>query len=126
MRCLRSVAIGAGAVALMASSAAGARPAGLTSGAEPAAATQTTAVCSPYAVMQSMTLEQRVGQIFMVGTPATYANPTVLDQITRYHVGNLFLSGRSTGGTAAPSAVTAAARARVTKASTANTPLFVA
>lgn len=126
MRCLRCVAIGAGAVALLASSAAGARPAGMIPGAEAAAAIQTTAVCSPYAVMQSMTLEQRVGQIFMVGTPATYADPTVLDQITRYHVGNLFLSGRSTGGTAAPSAVTAAARARVTKASTANTPLFVA
>ena len=125
---LRAGVIGASAVALMVSSAAGASAGlgrtGPTSGGE--SATQTTVVCSPYAVMLSMTLEQRVGQIFMVGMPATHADPTVLDQITRYHVGNIFLSGRSTGGTAAPSAVTAAARARVTHASTANTPLFVA
>ena len=122
--------IGVSAVALLATSAAGAsaRAGGApTATASSAAATsQSTGVCSPYAVMLSMTTEQRVGQIFMVGTSATKADPTLLDQITRYHVGNIFLSGRSTGGTAAPSAVTAAARARVNSASTANTPLFVA
>lgn len=130
MRALRTVVVGASAVALLASSVAGASAssglARTVPASDSAAAKQATGACSPYAVMKSMTLQQRVGQIFMVGTPATKADPTVLDQITRYHVGNIFLSGRSTGGTAAPSAVTAAARARVNASSTANTPLFVA
>lgn len=126
MAFLRTAVIGASAVALLATSAVSARAGTATTVSGSMAATAKTGVCSPYAVMLSMTNEQRVGQLFMVGTPATKADPTVLDQITRYHVGNIFLSGRSTGGTAAPSAVTAAARARVSAASTANTPLFVA
>ncbi len=128
---LRAALTAVGAAACLASSALSAT-AGPTSTAlttrpsHVASAAQAAPVCSPYAVMLSMTLEQRVGQVFMVGMPATRVDPTVLDQISRYHVGNIFLSGRSTGGTAAPAAVTAAARARVTAASTANTPLFVA
>ncbi|MBO1754124.1 glycoside hydrolase family 3 protein [Allobranchiibius sp. CTAmp26] len=94
--------------------------------AAPTAATQAATVCSPYALMKSMTLQQRVGQLFMVGTPATGASSQVLDQITDYHVGNVFLSGRSTSGTATPARTTAALRSRVTAASTAKTPLFIA
>lgn len=92
----------------------------------PSAVPRVTSSCSPLTKLRAMTLEQRVGQIFMVGTPATGASSTVLDQISRYHVGNVFLSGRSTTGTAAPAAATAALRAKVTAASTANTPLFIA
>ncbi len=62
----------------------------------------------------------------MVGTPATSASPTVLDQVRRYHVGNVFLGGRSTGGTAVPAQTTATLRSKVDSASTANVPLFVA
>lgn len=92
----------------------------------PTANSRAAASCSALTVLRAMTLEQRIGQTFMVGTPATAASPTVLQQITQYHVGNVFLSGRSTGGTAAPAATTAALRAKVSAASTAKTPLFVA
>lgn len=84
------------------------------------------ASCTAAKVLRRMSLEQRVGQVFMVGTPATAARPAVLQQISRYHIGNAFLAGRSTGGKAAPTATTAALRARVTAASTSNTPLFIA
>ncbi|MDQ2850174.1 MAG: glycoside hydrolase family 3 protein [Actinomycetota bacterium] len=82
--------------------------------------------CNALSTLNRMSLEQRVGQMFMVGTPATAASATVLDQISRYHVGNVFLSGRSTSGTATPARTTAALRARVTASSTAGTPLFIA
>ena len=91
-----------------------------------AASASTTTSCTALTVLRSTTLAQRVGQIFMVGTPATGASSQVLDQISDDHVGNVFLSGRSTSGTATPARTTAALRARVSKASTSNIPLFVA
>lgn len=95
-------------------------------GTPPTTATRGTGSCTASKVLERMTLEQRVGQIFMVGTPATGASSTVLQQIARYHVGSVFLGGRSTSGTAAPARTTAALRAAVTASSTANTPLFIA
>jgi beta-N-acetylhexosaminidase len=73
-----------------------------------------------------MTLAQRVGQLFMVGTAATTAEPVTLDAITSLHVGNVFLSGRSQLGVSATSLVVAALRAQITAASTARQPLIVA
>ncbi len=77
-------------------------------------------------VRASMSLPQRVGQLFMVGTPATSADPVVQGQIGRYHVGNVMLTGRSSAGTAVPARVTAVLRARATRAATAGVRLFVA
>ena len=73
-----------------------------------------------------MTEAQRVGQLFMVGTPATTASPAALADVSRFHVGNLLLTGRSHGGAAAAYRVVRAAQARVTGASTAGVSLFVA
>ncbi len=90
------------------------------------AAASTPRACTAAQALQTMTLDQRVGQLFVVGTPATAASTQLLDQITRYHVGNVFLGARSRTGTATPAKTTAALRARVTKASTNGVPLFVA
>lgn len=73
-----------------------------------------------------MTLPQRVGQLFMVGTPATGASAATLREITRDHVGNVILTGRSTAGVKATARVTAALQGRVGPASTAGTRLFIA
>ena len=62
----------------------------------------------------------------MVGSPATYADPTTLQAITELHVGNVFLSGRSHGGVAATRAVVDRFTAAVSQASTAGLGLFVA
>jgi beta-N-acetylhexosaminidase len=77
-------------------------------------------------VLTRMTLPQRVGQLFMVGTPATSADPATLSDITRRHVGNVMLTGRSHGGTRIPGRVAAAMRSRVTDAATRRVRLLVA
>lgn len=89
-------------------------------------ATQQANTCSPYAKMMSMSLEQRVGQLFMVGAPAATGSQTVLNQISTYHLGNVFLSGRSTASRTATARITSAMQARVNASSTANLPLMVA
>jgi beta-N-acetylhexosaminidase len=73
-----------------------------------------------------MTLAQQVGQVFMVGTPATAASRTALGQISRLHVGNVMLTGRAHSGTRAAGRVSAAAQARATRAATSRVRLLVA
>lgn len=68
--------------------------------------------CRADRTLSGMSLEEQVGQMFMVGTPATAASSAVLDQIGRYHVGSVMLTGRSTTGVSATARVTAALQAR--------------
>lgn len=77
-------------------------------------------------VLGELTLPQQVGQLFMVGTPATSASAATLGHISRRHVGNVMLTGRSHDGRRAPARVTAAMRARVDRASTGRVGLLVA
>lgn len=77
-------------------------------------------------VHASLSLPQRVGQLFMVGTPATAADPTVLHQIATLHVGSVMLTGRSGAGTGAPARVAATMRGQVSEAATGGVGLFVA
>jgi beta-N-acetylhexosaminidase len=46
-------------------------------------------------VLASLTLEQRVGQLLIVGTPVDRP-ADVADELGRYHLGGVFLAGRST------------------------------
>src|SRR6185437_16826507 len=68
------------------------------------------------AVLARMSLQQRVGQLFMVGTPATSADPTVAAQISNYHIGNIVLTSRSFSGIAATANVTNTLQIRTTNA----------
>jgi beta-N-acetylhexosaminidase len=77
-------------------------------------------------VAADMTLRQRVGQLFMVGTPATGASAATLRAITRHHVGNVMLTGRSHRGVRATSRVSSALQARATTKATDGVRLFVA
>jgi beta-N-acetylhexosaminidase len=77
------------------------------------------------AVLSRMSLAQRIGQLFMVGTPAGAASASTLGAISAYHVGNVMLTGRSSAGTAGTAVVTGALRARVTTYSTYGVPLFI-
>ncbi len=77
-------------------------------------------------VLARMTLEQRVGQLFMVGTPATYADPTVANEISTRHIGNVVLTSRSYQGIAATARVVNLLQARTTPGATAGVPLFAA
>ncbi|HEU4810661.1 MAG TPA: glycoside hydrolase family 3 N-terminal domain-containing protein [Nocardioides sp.] len=72
-----------------------------------------------------MSLAQRVGQLFMVGTPATSVSPLTRAQVGRFHVGNVMLTGRSYSGTRRPATVAAALQSRTTAAATAGVELLV-
>ena len=126
----RSLAATGAAAALLGAfvAPASATPVGPAPGTAPAAAGVRAAATPRTAetVLAAMTLRQRIGQLFMVGTPATSASSATLDAITHQHVGNVMLTGRSYGGTATPGRVAAAAQARTTGAATRDVDLFVA
>ncbi|NYG08625.1 beta-N-acetylhexosaminidase [Phycicoccus badiiscoriae] len=78
------------------------------------------------AAFTRMTEVQRIGQLFMVGTPATGLTAGAASAITSRHVGNLILTGRTYAG-AAPVRYLAASADRLTTAgATAGVPLYVA
>ena len=76
-------------------------------------------------VLARMSLAQRVGQLFMVGTPATSVSPLTRAQVGRFHVGNVMLTGRSYAGTRRPASVAGALQSRTTRAATAGVQLLV-
>jgi beta-N-acetylhexosaminidase len=65
-------------------------------------------------VAADMSLRQRVGQLFMVGTPATGASTATLRALSTRHVGNVMLTGRSYRGVRATARVSAGLQARRT------------
>jgi beta-N-acetylhexosaminidase len=56
---------------------------------------------SASALLSRMTLQQRVGQLFMVGGAPTGVSSATRSALTTYHVGNVILTGRSTAGVTA-------------------------
>jgi beta-N-acetylhexosaminidase len=91
--------------------------------AAPAAAT---VVTPAQAAFNRMTQAQRIGQLFMVGGPATGLGAATVAAVSRYHVGNLILTGRTTAGAPSVRAVAAGADALTTASATAGVPLFIA
>ena len=75
--------------------------------------------------LAAMTRAQVVGQVFMVGTPATTASAVTRAQIGRYHVGNVMLTGRSYAGTRAPARVAALMQSAVSRTATHGVRLLV-
>lgn len=71
-------------------------------------------------LLAGMTLRQKVGQLFMVGTPSTSVDARTLGAVRARYAGSVILMGASRGGVAAPRRV-----ARTLQAASA-TPLFVA
>jgi beta-N-acetylhexosaminidase len=84
------------------------------------------AVRTAAAVLAGMTPAQRVGQLFMVGTPADAVDPGTRALIRGRHVGNVMLTGRSLGGITEPARVSRTMRRQVSAAATDGVRLFVA
>ncbi|GAA4155801.1 glycoside hydrolase family 3 protein [Gryllotalpicola daejeonensis] len=87
----------------------------------PTATGTTTSTPTPDPVA-ALSLEQRVGQLFLAGTPATAAAPGTLADVARLHVGGVFLSGQSTAGAAGDAALVS----RFTAADHDGIPLLIA
>jgi beta-N-acetylhexosaminidase len=77
------------------------------------------------AVFDRMTTAQRIGQLFMVGGPVTGIGSATQTAISRYHVGNLVLTGRTTSGAAPVRALTSWVDTLTTTAATAGVPLLI-
>ncbi|GAA5034109.1 glycoside hydrolase family 3 protein [Microbacterium fluvii] len=70
-----------------------------------------------------LSLEQKVGQLFMVGTPVDRAAKRTLAAVQKRHVGGVFLHGRSDAGVTAIAKVTARFERAAAKAAV---PLWIA
>ena len=73
-------------------------------------------------ILDGLTLEQRVGQLFMVGSSANFADSATVAAVRDRFVGSVFLSGRSSAGVAA----TAGVVAELSAENPGGIPLFVA
>lgn len=88
----------------------------------PAPATPAAPATGPLA---GWSLEQRVGQLLMMGVDAAEAPASARRAITSLHLGGVFLSGRSQGGTAATRAVVDSLTGLVGPESTGGAPLQI-
>lgn len=86
----------------------------------PAPADPTAPATGPLA---GWSLEQRVGQLLMMGVDAAEAPAGARRAVTSLHLGGVFLSGRSQGGTAATRAVVDSLTGLVGPESTGGAPL---
>ena len=72
-------------------------------------------------VLAGLSLEQRAGQVMMVGSPVSGADAASLDALGRVGIGNVFLRGRTTAGTAAVAGIVTAVRGPATLTTAAGT-----
>lgn len=75
--------------------------------------------------LEKLSLEQRVGQVLMMGVPATGASASDLGILQKNHVGNVFLKGRSTVGVKGTAAAVKKIKATVSKKSTGDVGQFI-
>ncbi|HET7172748.1 MAG TPA: glycoside hydrolase family 3 N-terminal domain-containing protein [Nocardioidaceae bacterium] len=77
-------------------------------------------------ILDGMSLAQQVGQVFMVGGPATGVGSATLAEISTYHIGSVILTGRSYSGLDHTRLVTQQVQAAVSRAATDRVPELVA
>ena len=75
--------------------------------------------------LDTLSLEQRVGQVLMMGVPAAGATATDVGILQKNHVGNVFLKGRSTVGLQGTAAAVQKIKATVTKKTTGGVGQFI-
>ena len=95
-------------------------PTAAASGTPSATATATTGALAGWS------LEEKVGQLMMVGVDATAPKQSSNEAVDTHHVGNIFIAGRTTAGSQATQKVIASFTGRVGSATTHNTPMLVA
>ena len=77
-------------------------------------------------VFATMTLDQRIGQLFELGLAGDVLGPTEINLIQTDHIGSVWFVDTSHAGVAGIHAVTAAVQAQVSSAATANVRFFIA
>ncbi|HEY0118608.1 MAG TPA: glycoside hydrolase family 3 N-terminal domain-containing protein, partial [Cellulomonas sp.] len=92
----------------------------------PAPTSSPTSSSAPADPLAGWTVEQKVGQLFVVGLDLGTAKQVSTDAVTQDHVGNVFLHGRSTAGVDAVRAQVDGFTALVSAATTHGEPMLVA
>src|ERR1700737_12661 len=77
-------------------------------------------------VFATMTLDQRIGQLFELGLAGGRLGPTEINMIQADHIGSVWFVDRSSVGANGIHAVAAAVQAQVSAAATANVRFFIA
>lgn len=93
---------------------------------EAASTTPSATAPATTAALEGWTLEEKIGQLMMVGVDAVSPQTASTDAVTTHHVGNIFIAGRTTAGSQATQKVISALTSKVGPATTRNTPMLVA
>ena len=141
---LLAALVGAGSLAgcslIPGSSSAGSSPSAKPKAPEPAAssaAPSPTAAASPApsatatatatdGALAGWSLEEKVGQLMMVGVDATAPKQSSNEAVDTHHVGNIFIAGRTTAGSQATQKVISSFTSKVGPGTTHATPMLVA
>ena len=141
---LLAALVGAGSLAgcslIPGSSSAGSSPSAKPKAPEPAAssaAPSPTAAASPApsatatatatdGALAGWSLEEKVGQLMMVGVDATAPKDSSTEAVDTHHVGNIFIAGRTTAGSQATQKVISSFTSKVGPGTTHATPMLVA
>ena len=104
-------------------------PASSTSAPSPTTATGTTpSATAPAtaAALEGWSLEEKVGQLMMVGVDAQAPKQSSNEAVDTHHVGNIFIAGRTTAGSQATQKVISSFTSKVGPGTTHTTPMLVA
>ena len=104
-------------------------PASSTSAPSPTTATGTTpSATAPAtaAALEGWSLEEKVGQLMMVGVDATSPKQASTEAVASQHVGNIFIAGRTTAGSQATQKVISSFTSKVGSDTTHSAPMLVA
>ena len=105
---------------------ASASPSAVPSPTAAASATPSATATATGGALEGWSLEEKVGQLMMVGVDATAPKQSSNEAVDTHHVGNIFIAGRTTAGSQATQKVIASFTGRVGSATTHNTPMLVA
>ena len=96
-----------------------------TAAASPAPSATATATATDGA-LAGWSLEEKVGQLMMVGVDATAPKQSSNEAVDTHHVGNIFIAGRTTAGSQATQKVISSFTSKVGPGTTHATPMLVA
>ena len=91
-----------------------------------ASATPSATATATGGALEGWSLEEKVGQLMMVGVDAQAPKQSSNEAVDTHHVGNIFIAGRTTAGSQATQKVIGSFTGRVGSATTHNTPMLVA
>ena len=103
----------------------GPSPASSTSAPSPTTAPSATAPATA-AALEGWSLEEKVGQLMMVGVDATSPKQASTEAVASQHVGNIFIAGRTTAGSQATQKVISSFTSKVGPDTTHSAPMLVA